>query len=547
MIEYYNDIPETHHEIGALDYMRFTGAPYLASVHSKLKSHKDNERVHITDEERDKWNHKVDKTTFYELENKVLTKAEKKEIPLRLSQLQNDVPYLTSADINIKLNSENYITKGDLDSKGYITSNDLSRYATKDYVDNRGYLTQPALANYVTNDQLRALDAKFTAEIAAIAGGRSIDLSNYYTKYDIDGKLTSYALKSYVDNAIEAATIAPIDLSNYYTKDQVNDKIRTAIDSIVIDTGDTDITERIVRTWIDEAYSDAEEDIKNEVLNSSELEDKITLIAGEKIETEGGMTQAQIAALQLASDRAALLVETINGNEVIKSAGIVAAINANNDSAVKINADHIILSGQTIADKIKAQDIELNGIVKATNAEIKGKIEATEGILDNVTITNATITGTLNYDKLLGNTQSITTNNQTIPSTAYFVKVDIPYGSSAGYKNYVSLPATAAEGQTLFVYTASPYVTIRPASGTARIGWYERDASGDEEISDGSSTVIRQCYRWKNASVTSSSEWQGNIYESFYNLIEGSHEYIYAGGSWYEISDFSHKTQYIQQ
>lgn len=543
MIEYYNDIPETHHEIGALDYMRFTGAPYLASIHSKLKSHKDNERVHITDEERDKWNHKVDKTTFYELENKVLTKAEKKEIPLRLSQLQNDVPYLTAADINIKLNSENYITKGDLDSKGYITSNDLSRYATKDYVDNRGYLTQSALANYVTQ-------AQFTAAMAAITpSGNSapVDLSNYYTKYDIDGKLTSYALKSYVDNAVEAATIAPVDLSNYYTKDQVDNKIRTAIDSIVIDTGDTDITERIIKTWIDEAYSDAEEDIKNEVLNSSELEDKITLIAGEKIETEGGMTQAQIAALQLASDRAALLVETINGNEVIKSAGIVAAINANNDSAVKINADHIILSGQTIADKIKAQDIELNGLVKATNAEITGKIVATEGVLDNVTITNATITGTLNYDKLLGNTQSITTNNQTIPSTAYFVKVDIPYGSSAGYRNYVSLPATAAEGQTLFVYAASPYVTIRPASGTAHIGWYELDASGDEEISDGSSTVIRQCYRWKNASVTPSSEWQGVQYNSFYNLVEGSHEYIYSNGSWYEITNFSHKTQYIQQ
>ena len=357
MIEYYNDIPETHHEIGALDYMRFTGAPYLASVHSKLKSHKDNERVHITDEERDKWNHKVDKTTFYELENKVLTKAEKKEIPLRLSQLQNDVPYLTSADINIKLNSENYITKGDLDSKGYITSNDLSRYATKDYVDNRGYLTQSALANYVTNDQLRALDAKFTAEIAAIAAitpsGSSVpvDLSNYYTKYDIDGKLTSYALKSYVDN-----------------------KIRTAIDSIVIDTGDTDITERIVRTWIDEAYSDAEEDIKNEVLNSSELEDKITLIAGEKIEAEGGMTQAQISALQLASDRAALLVETINGNEVIKSAGIVAAINANNDSAVKINADHIILDGTTIASAIESTTISINNGNSRFNADGSGYV-----------------------------------------------------------------------------------------------------------------------------------------------------------------------------
>lgn len=87
MIEYFDERPDMHHEIGALDYMRFTGAPYLASIHSKLKSHKDDDRCHITDEERDKWNRKVDKSTFYELENKVLTKADKKEIPVRLSQL----------------------------------------------------------------------------------------------------------------------------------------------------------------------------------------------------------------------------------------------------------------------------------------------------------------------------------------------------------------------------------------------------------------------------------------------------------------------------
>lgn len=87
MIEYFDECPDMHHEIGALDYMRFTGAPYLASIHSKLKSHKDDDRCHITDEERDKWNRKVDKSTFYELENKVLTKADKKEIPVRLSQL----------------------------------------------------------------------------------------------------------------------------------------------------------------------------------------------------------------------------------------------------------------------------------------------------------------------------------------------------------------------------------------------------------------------------------------------------------------------------
>lgn len=370
MIEYFDERPDMHHEIGALDYMRFTGAPYLASIHSKLKSHKDNERVHITDEERDKWNHKVDKTTFYELENKVLTKAEKKEIPLRLSQLQNDVPYLTSADINIKLNSENYITKGDLDSKGYITSNDLSRYATKDYVDNRGYLTQSALANYVTQ-------AQFTAAMAAItpSGGSSpVDLSNYYTK-------------SYIDN----------EFAKYYTSAQVDSAIDAAIGNIVID-GDEDVTQSVVeswvRSWTNRVYNSEVTNLANaaiEAFKNGDLQTEAWNIAGRVVDN-----RVDVAGLHLASGVASLLVEkgivddTDPDNPDLISAGIVIAINGDNDTtATKIKSDYIDLDGTTVARKIEAEDMNLTGNIVAHNLTIVNSGD------DSVTGGNGTFVGTV--------------------------------------------------------------------------------------------------------------------------------------------------------
>lgn len=365
MIEYFDERPDMHHEIGALDYMRFTGAPYLASIHSKLKSHKDDDRCHITDEERDKWNRKVDKSTFYELENKVLTKADKKEIPVRLSQLQNDTAFITAADINSRLTGEGYVTEDDLSD--YAKKNELNGYIST-WVNGQSYVTRTelngTLGGYVTQRQLtEAIRGNMTP---SDGGSIDIDLSEYAKKSELPGMAAATVL-----GTVKAARTNNNMSSAYWPVKLTADGVAYVAPNLP-EGDDSSISEEIVHSWVNAAFDDAADDILNEVIRSAEngtLKDKITTVAGTVAD---GRINA--SGLQLAADRAALLVDSgiieENGNtRVLKSAGFIAAINGNT-SAAKIQADKIFLDGKTIADKISATDMHLSGHIIAENLEI---------------------------------------------------------------------------------------------------------------------------------------------------------------------------------
>lgn len=111
---------------------------------------------------------------------------------------------------------------------GYIN---LSSYATIKYVDDKIANAQPDLSNYYTKAQT---NNKIEEAVAAIP---ATDLSNYYTMSQTDKKiedavadldipeqdLSDYATKEYVDTEIvKVATGGTVDLSNYYTKSQVD-------------------------------------------------------------------------------------------------------------------------------------------------------------------------------------------------------------------------------------------------------------------------------------------------------------------------------------
>ena len=85
-------------------------------------------------------------------------KADKTDIPTKVSQLENDSNYLTDIP-------NEYITESELNAKGYLTEHqDLSEYATKKYVDDAidnidinggGGNVDIDLSDYVTNDKLQ--------------------------------------------------------------------------------------------------------------------------------------------------------------------------------------------------------------------------------------------------------------------------------------------------------------------------------------------------------------------------------------------------------
>ena len=132
-----------------------------------------------------------------------------------------------------------YATKNELTQA--VNSIDLSSYATKSEI--------PSLEGYASK-------AYVDENIANVATGGEIDLSNYvtkdtvYTKEETDALIEpiteeqiralfapdNIATETYVDNAIGA--IPATDLSNYYTKEEVYTKTET--DTLIANSGGGD-------------------------------------------------------------------------------------------------------------------------------------------------------------------------------------------------------------------------------------------------------------------------------------------------------------------
>ena len=372
MIEYFDERPDMHHEIGALDYMRFTGAPYLASIHSKLKSHKDDDRCHITDEERDKWNRKVDKSTFYELENKVLTKADKKEIPVRLSQLQNDTAFITAADINNRLIGEGYVTADDLN--GYAKENELNGRISS-WVNGQGYVTRTelngTLGGYVTQRQLtEAIRGNMTP---SDGGSIDIDLSEYLKRSELPG------MASDTDFGFIKAHRTNNDLTAAYWKVELTKDGEAYVEPKISGDGGSDIDRTIVEAWVNAALNRETKSIVNQAITdfkNDELEEEVLKVAGSVVQTGLNTYDINVGSLHLAEGVASLLVnkgivdDTDPDHPGLQSAGIIAEINENGDPSVAIIADKIALTGDTIAQKIEATDMHLSGHIIAENLEI---------------------------------------------------------------------------------------------------------------------------------------------------------------------------------
>lgn len=418
MIEYFDERPDMHHEIGALDYMRFTGAPYLASIHSKLKSHKDDDRCHITDEERDKWNRKVDKSTFYELENKVLTKADKKEIPVRLSQLQNDTAFITAADINSRLIGEGYVTEDDLSD--YAKKNELNGYIST-WVNGQSYVTRTelngTLGGYVTQRQLtEAIRGNMTP---SDGGSIDIDLSEYLKKSELPG------MASDTDFGFIKAHRTNNNLTAAYWKVELTKDGEAYVEPKISGDGGSDIDRTIVEAWVNAALNHEVNSIVNQAITdfkNDELEEEVLKVAGSVVQTGLHTYDINVGSLHLAEGVASLLVnkgivdDTDPDHPGLLSAGIIAEINENGDPSVAIIADKIALTGDTIAQKIEATDMNLSGHIVATDLEIvkpDGDVNGGNGQFAGYVDASSyrTTNNNLQYD---GATQDVTINGVTL-------------------------------------------------------------------------------------------------------------------------------------
>lgn len=113
---------------------------------SKYDKHIQDTTVHITQKERDAWNSASAAISGVNIISALSNKADREDVPTKVSQLQNDMGYLNEVP-------EEYLTELELNNKGFIRTSDLdgllegkipalSGYATTSWVLQQGFLTE---------------------------------------------------------------------------------------------------------------------------------------------------------------------------------------------------------------------------------------------------------------------------------------------------------------------------------------------------------------------------------------------------------------------
>lgn len=217
------------------------------------------------------------------------------------TKAESDEKYAQKSSLN------NYYTKGEIDSKGYLTQHqDISEKVDRAELDS--YYTKSETESYVaseigkkihmtkkvvnSSDEVVEEDVLYLIKdesasddqyeewylidgVATKVGDTSTNLNDYYTKQEIEAlipSLNGYATESWVNNQgyalnsdLEALRDSKVDASAVYSKDE--------IDSLL--SGKASASSVYTKNEVDDLLSGIYDDVFNGVLNSSELNTKI--------------------------------------------------------------------------------------------------------------------------------------------------------------------------------------------------------------------------------------------------------------------------------
>lgn len=152
-----------------IDHVKHMLAANYTSLLSHIDSHIDNRDIHVSVEDRDRWDNKADKVSLYDLEMRLANKADRVD----LIELQEAIAKIKSGtDSTDGTNNTSYVTEREiqyiLQGKDYVTTADLSDYATKQWCEdtflkksdyNPGNVSQDTI-NYINQTIQEAVDAK---------------------------------------------------------------------------------------------------------------------------------------------------------------------------------------------------------------------------------------------------------------------------------------------------------------------------------------------------------------------------------------------------
>ena len=202
-----------------------------AEIRGKIATKADTQTVEAIAQRVQTLENKTDNDTVYndtELRQAVEAKADKQALLQYLpkSELTPISDKVQSIETNIgrmatQQQLESYVSKNELEQKGYLTSADTHNFALKSEI--------PEVPNLdAINEKIRELAEKPSVDLSHLATKKEIEDSHYLTREDINGLATNSKIEAVESRVQQLENKPPVDLSNLATKHEIEDVVKTA-------------------------------------------------------------------------------------------------------------------------------------------------------------------------------------------------------------------------------------------------------------------------------------------------------------------------------
>lgn len=177
-----------------------------------LENKTDNDTVYNDTELRQAVEAKADKQALLQY----LSKSELTPINDKVQSLETNISRMATQQ-----QLEEFVSKNELEQKGYLTSADTRNFALKSEI--------PEVPNLDTvNERIRELAEKQPVDLSHLATKKEIEDSHYLTREDITGLATNSKVEA-VESRMQQLENKPlVDLSNLATKHEIEDVVKTA-------------------------------------------------------------------------------------------------------------------------------------------------------------------------------------------------------------------------------------------------------------------------------------------------------------------------------
>lgn len=186
-----------------------------------LENKPDNDTVYNDTELRQAIEAKADKQDLLQY----LPKSELTPINEKVQSLETNIARMATQQ-----QLESYVSKNELEQKGYLTSADTRNFALKSEI--------PVATNLdAINEKIKTLEEKQPVDLSHLATKQEIEDSHYLTREDITGLATNSKVEAVESRVQQLENKPPVDFSNLATKQEIENVVKT--------TELTKVTERV--------------------------------------------------------------------------------------------------------------------------------------------------------------------------------------------------------------------------------------------------------------------------------------------------------------